>query len=55
MRGSGLEDKIIEKMFAKFEKTTPKWFHFIDISFVLDDMKVRYKQFIADKFNTLKR
>lgn len=49
MSGSGLEDKIIEKMFAKFEKISEKWFEFIDISFLPDDMKELYKQIIADK------
>lgn len=55
MRGNGLEDKIMEKMFAKFEKATEKWFDFIDISFLPDDMKVRYKQIIAEKMASLKR
>lgn len=38
MRNSGLEDKIIEKMFAKFQKASVKWFEFIDISFLPNDL-----------------
>ncbi|MGL4955732.1 MAG: HipA domain-containing protein [Bacteroidales bacterium] len=54
MSSSGLEDKIIEKMFTKFDNASAKWFEFIDISFLPDDMKERYKQIIADKLNSLK-
>ena len=43
MNKSGLETKIIEKLFAKFEKVTSKWFEFIDISFLPKEMKERYK------------
>ncbi len=55
MRSSGLEDKIIEKMFAKFEKASAKWFEFIDWSFLPDAIKEQYKQIIAGKLNSLKR
>ena len=54
MHSSGLEDKIIEKMFTKFEKTSAKWFEFIDWSFLPDAMKVIYKQIIAEKLEALK-
>ncbi len=54
MRNSGLEDKIIEKMFAKFQKASEKWFEFIDISFLPNDMKNMYKQIIADKLGALR-
>lgn len=54
MRGNGLEDRIIEKMFAKFEKASDKWFEFIDISFLPYDMKEQYKQIIAEKLYILK-
>ena len=54
MRNSGLEDKIIEKMFAKFQKASVKWFEFIDISFLPIDMKNMYKQIIAEKLGALR-
>lgn len=54
MRNSGLEDKIIEKMFAKFQKASVKWFEFIDISFLPIDMKNMYKQIVTDKLGALR-
>lgn len=54
MRGNGLEDKIIEKMFTKFGKASDKWFEFIDISFIPDDMKELYKQIVSEKLFVLK-
>lgn len=53
MNGSGLEEKIIEKMFAKFEKVTEKWFDFIDLSFLPDEAKERYKQIIQNKIPSM--
>lgn len=53
MNGSGLEEKIIEKMFAKFEKVTEKWFDFIDLSFLPDEAKERYKQIIQNKIPSI--
>lgn len=54
MRGNGLEDKIIEKMFTKLGKASDKWFEFIDISFIPDDMKELYKQIVSEKLFVLK-
>lgn len=54
MHGSGLEDKIIEKMFAKFKKVANNWFKFIDISFLPDEMQEQYKQIITYKLESLK-
>lgn len=53
MNSSGLEDKIIEKMFAKFEKVSNKWFEFIDISFLTEDMKEQFKLIIRNKLKIL--
>lgn len=52
---SGLETKIIEKLFAKFEKVIDKWFEFIDVSFLPEEMKERYKQIITEKIETFIR
>ncbi|WP_068688389.1 HipA domain-containing protein [Culturomica massiliensis] len=54
MNSSGLEKKIIDNLFVKFERVADKWFEFIDISFLPDEMKERYKHIIADKLDVLK-
>lgn len=54
MTSSGLEEKIINNLFSKFLKVANKWFEFIDISFLPDDVKEQYKQIVADKLESLK-
>ena len=46
MRSSGLEDKIIGNIFKKFSILQDKWVSFIDISFIPESMKERYKVLI---------
>lgn len=53
MKGSGLETKIIENILGKFEKVANKWLEFIDISFLPNNMKEKYKQIIIKKLQTL--
>ena len=53
MQASGLEDKVIENIFAKFIKAKDKWFEFIDISFLPDEMKEGYKAIITEKISLL--
>lgn len=53
MTKSGLENKIIERLFAKFEKATSKWIEVIDISFLPNQMKENYKQIIKSKITEL--
>lgn len=53
MSGSGLEEKIIDNLFSKFSKVVDKWFEFIDISFLPEDMKGRYKLIIQNKLEIL--
>lgn len=48
---SGLEEKIIDNLFAKFEKVAPQWFEFIDISFLPEEMKEQYKLIIQNKLD----
>ncbi len=55
MRASGLEDKIIENIFNKFLKIKDKWFEFIDISFLPNDMKENYKTLISERLELLKQ
>lgn len=49
MTASGLEEKVIQNIFAKFQKVASKWFDFIDISFLPEDMKEGYKNIITTK------
>lgn len=53
MQASGLEDKVINNIFAKFAKVKDRWFAFIDQSFLPDEMKEAFKVIIAEKFNLL--
>ena len=55
MNSSGLEKKIVDNIFVRFEKAVCKWSQFIDISFLPDDMKEQYKKIIVEKLNVLKR
>ena len=54
MQVTGLEDKVIENIFNKFAKAKDKWFEFINLSFLPDDMKQTFKVIIAEKLNILK-
>ena len=53
MQASGLEEKVINNIFAKFAKTKEKWFEFIDLSFLLDEMKEAFKIMISERLNRL--
>ncbi len=44
MTSSGLEEKVIANIFNKFANAAPKWFAFIDGSFLPDDLKEKYKE-----------
>jgi len=53
MRKSFLEDKIIDNIFTKFQKTYSSWLDFIDISFLPDNMKSQYKTLIKEKIKSI--
>ena len=53
MQASGLEDKVINNIFAKFTKAKDKWFEFIDLSFLPNEMKESFKFIIAEKLSLL--
>ena len=53
MASSGLGDKVTENIFHKFAAVAEKWYHFIDISFLPDDLKEKYKDEIGEKFGRL--
>ena len=49
MRASELEEKVIGNIFNKFLKVKDKWFDFIDISFLPEEMKIAYKDSITNR------
>ena len=53
MQASGLEEKVINNIFAKFAKVKDRWFEFIDQSFLPDEMKEAFKVIIAEKLSLL--
>ena len=53
MQASGLEEKVTENIFRKFLKVKDKWFAFIELSFLPDDMKERYKGIIDEKLKMI--
>lgn len=54
MAKSGLNEKVIENLFNKFVKAADKWFEFINISFLPEDMKEHYKAIIQFKLEMLR-
>jgi len=52
-RNSGLEHKVVEHIFAKFQKTIPAWDLLIDNSFLSDEMKDKYTNLIQNRKNRI--
>ena len=50
---SGLEQKVIENIFLKFEKTIPAWDLWIDNSFLSNEMKENYKNLIQKRMDNI--
>ena len=50
MKLTGLENKIIENIFKKFEKVLSQWLDFIDISFLEEKMKEEFKELVKNNF-----
>jgi serine/threonine-protein kinase HipA len=53
MASSGLGDKVIEKIFRKLTDVAPKWYDFIDSSFLPTEMKEKYKEEIRTNIGKL--
>lgn len=53
MQSTGLENKIIENLLDKFKKVSSKWMDFIDLSFVREETKERYKELITRQLSKL--
>ena len=52
---SGLGDKIMEKIFRKFTDVAPKWYDFIDNSFLATELKEKYKEEIETNLGKLQQ
>ena len=53
MQASGLEEKVMNNIFAKFTKVKDKWFEFIERSFLSNEMKETFKTIVAEKLSLL--
>ena len=53
MKASGLDEKVINNIFAKLAKVKDRWFAFIDLSFLPDEMKEAFKAIIAERLSLL--
>jgi len=51
---SGLDSKVIKNLFFRFENIFPQWQAFIEISFLSNEQKKKYKELIEEKLNLLK-
>ena len=54
MTASGMDEKVIDNLFKKFIKAIPKWNEWIDVSFLPDEMKGKYKELITERIKQLK-
>lgn len=54
MTASGMDEKVIDNLFKKFIKAIPKWGEWIDVSFLPEEMKGKYKALIAERIKQLK-
>ena len=55
MASSGLGEKVIEKIFRKLTDVAPKWYDFIDSSFLPTEMKEKYKEEIRTNIGKLQQ
>lgn len=53
MTASGMDEKVIDNLFKKFIKAIPKWNEWIDVSFLPDEMRGKYKALIAERIGRI--
>ncbi len=53
MQQSGISEKVMMNIEKKFRKACPKWLELIDMSFLPDEIKRKYKRLILSKVYTL--
>ncbi len=44
-----IDDRSIDNIFTRFQRSLEKWYDFIDISFIPEDMKIKYQKLIRQK------
>jgi len=49
MHAAGLSERAILNLFNRMKKALPNWMEFIDLGFVPDEMKERYRALIAER------
>lgn len=49
----GLEEKQQKNIFKKMEKALPKWFEFIELSFLSREIKDAYVKLLGERFGRL--
>ncbi len=49
MQKAHMNDRMMDNLFTRFEKSIPKWFNFIEISFLPDNQKEQLKQLIHER------
>ncbi len=54
MKRSGLKEKIIKGLFARFASTYDLWCEMIDSSLIEEELKLRYKGYIKERIETIK-
>ena len=55
MKKSQLDDKTINNIFKKFVKVAPKWYDFIDQSFLPEELTTEYKTVITHNLQIIER
>lgn len=53
MTASGMDEKVIDNLFKKFIKAIPKWGEWIDVSFLPEEIKSKYKELISERIGRL--
>ena len=53
MTASGMDEKVIDNLLKKFIKAIPKWNEWIDVSFLPDEMKGKYKELITERIRRI--
>ncbi len=49
MKAAGIEQKVIDNIFIKFNKLIQNWFNFIEVSFLSEELKMKYIELIKMK------
>ena len=53
MQALGLEEKVINNIFAKFTKAKDRWVEFINLSFLPNDMNEAFKSIVTERLNLI--